>query len=68
MSMYLLDKPEQSGRETGLVELSTIAFYAVLATVMGGAVTAHVTVLGGSPAPAVGLLILTGMIAYLRKP
>ena len=31
------------------------------------AIVAHVTVLGGSPAPAVVLLVLSGMIAYLRK-
>ena len=46
------------------------AFYAaiVLATVMVGAVIAHVTVLGGSPAAALVLLVLTGIIAYLRTP
>jgi uncharacterized membrane protein YphA (DoxX/SURF4 family) len=46
------------------------AFYAavLLSVVMVGAIIAHVTVLGGSPAPAVVLLILSGTIAYLRKP
>ncbi len=63
---------------TGLLEVVTgiglliprYAFYAavVLATVMVGAVIAHVAVLGGSPAPALVLLVLTGIIAYLRKP
>src|SRR6266852_4513456 len=45
------------------------AFYAavVLAIVMVGAIIAHVTVLGGSPAAAVVLFVLTGIIAYLRK-
>ena len=45
------------------------AFYAavLLAIVMVGAVIAHVTVLGGSPAPALMLLVLTGIIAYLRR-
>ena len=50
--------------------ISRYAFYAaiLLAIVMVGAIIAHVTVLGGSPAAAVVLLVLTGMIAYLRKP
>jgi uncharacterized membrane protein YphA (DoxX/SURF4 family) len=45
------------------------AFYAdiLLAIVMVGATIAHVTVLGGSAAPALVLLFLTGIIAYLRK-
>ena len=60
---------------TGLLEVtasigllsSRYAFYAavLLAVVMVGAVIAHETVLGGSPAV---LLVLTGTIASLRKP
>jgi putative oxidoreductase len=63
---------------TGLLEVAAAigllipryACYAavLLAIVMVGAITAHVTVLGGSPAPAAVLLVLTGTIAYLRKP
>jgi putative oxidoreductase len=63
---------------TGLLEvaagigllISRYAFYAavLLAIVMVGAIVAHVTVLGGSPAPALVLLVLSGIIAYLRKP
>jgi putative oxidoreductase len=50
--------------------ISRYAFYAavLLAIVMVSAIVAHVTVLGGSPAPAVVLLVLSGIIAYLRKP
>jgi putative oxidoreductase len=50
--------------------ISRYAFYAavLLATVMVGAIIAHLTVLGGSPAVPVVLFILTGTIAYLRKP
>ena len=46
------------------------AFYAavLLATVMIGAIIAHLTVLGGSPAAPAMLLVLSGTIAYLRKP
>jgi putative oxidoreductase len=45
------------------------AFYAalLLAVVMVGAIIAHVAVLGGSPAPAGVLLVLSGIIAYLRR-
>jgi len=63
---------------TGLLELAAgiglliprYAFSAavLLAIVMVGAIIAHVTVVGGSPAPAVVLFVLSGIIAYLRKP
>jgi putative oxidoreductase len=63
---------------TGLLEVAAgvglliprYAFYAaaLLTMVMLGAIIAHVTVVGGSPAPAVVLLVLSGIIAYLRKP
>ena len=62
---------------TGLLEVAggigllipRYAFYAagLLAIVMVGAIIAHVAVLGGSPAPAAVLLVLSGIIAYLRK-
>ena len=63
---------------TGLLEvtagigllISRYAFYAavLLAIVMVGAFTAHVTVLGGSPVAPIVLFVLSGIIAYLRKP
>jgi putative oxidoreductase len=63
---------------TGLLEVTgaigllipRYAFYAagLLAIVMVGAIIAHVTVLGTSPAVPVVLLILSGTIAWLRKP
>ena len=63
---------------TGLLEvaggigllMSRYAFYAavLLAMVMVGAIIAEVDVLGDSPAPATVLLVLSGIIAYLRKP
>lgn len=63
---------------TGLLEVGGaiglfvpgMGFYAaaLLALVMAGAVISQVTVLAGSPiAPAI-MLVLTGVIAYLRKP
>ena len=63
---------------TGLLEVaagigllvSRYAYYAaiLLAIVMVGAIIAHLTVLGSSPAAPVILLVLSGIIAYLRKP
>jgi putative oxidoreductase len=63
---------------TGLLEVAgaigllipRYAFYAagLLAIVMVGAIIAHVTVLGTSPAVPVVLLTLSGTIAWLRKP
>jgi uncharacterized membrane protein YphA (DoxX/SURF4 family) len=63
---------------TGLLEVvggiglltSRHAFYAasLLAVVMVGAIVTHVTILGGSPVPALVLLVLSAIIAYLRKP
>jgi uncharacterized membrane protein YphA (DoxX/SURF4 family) len=49
---------------------SRYALYAavLLATVMAGAIIAHLTVLGSSPAAPVVLFVLAGTIAYLRKP
>jgi putative oxidoreductase len=46
------------------------AFYAasLLAVVMVGAIVTHLTILGGSPAPPLVLLLLTGSIAYFRRP
>jgi uncharacterized membrane protein YphA (DoxX/SURF4 family) len=50
--------------------ISRYAFYAaiLLALVMVGAIIAHITVLGTSPAAPIVLLALSGTIAYLRKP
>ena len=52
----------------GLLILRTVFYAAVLLTlVMIGAIIAHLTLLGGNPAPAVLLLALAGAIAYLRR-
>jgi putative oxidoreductase len=50
--------------------ISRYAFYSavLLAIIMVSAIIAHVTVLGSSPAAPVVLFVLTGTIAYLRKP
>jgi putative oxidoreductase len=51
-----------------LVPRATFYGAALLAAVMLGAITAHLTVLGGNPAAPVFLLLLTATIAYLRRP
>ena len=63
---------------TGLLEVAggigllipRYAFYAavLIAIVMVGAIIAEVAVIGDSPAPAAVLLVLNGIIAYLRRP
>jgi putative oxidoreductase len=63
---------------TGLLEvaagigllISRYAFYAAvaLAMVMIGAIIAQLTVLAGSPGAPAALLVLTGIIGYLRRP
>src|SRR5713226_8145419 len=63
---------------TGLLEVAggigllipRYAFYAavLLVIVMIGAIITHVAVVGGSPAPAASLFVLSGTIAWLRKP
>ena len=65
----LQDVPTLDSSGIGLL-VPRYAFHAarLLAIVMVGAVIAHLTVLGGSPVPALALLVLSGIIAYLRKP
>ena len=63
---------------TGLLEVAAgigllvprYAFYAavLLLIVMMGAIITHVAAVGGSPAPAASLFVLSGIIAWLRKP
>jgi putative oxidoreductase len=62
---------------TGVLEVSgailllipRLTFYgaALLLLVSVGAVTAHLTVLGGNPAPALILLVLTAVTAWLTR-
>ena len=48
----------------------TTAFYGavLLAAVMIGAIVTHLAVLGGSPIPALVLLVIVGTVAWLRRP
>ena len=65
---YLTGILEISGAISLLVPRFTFYGAALLAVVMLGAITAHLTVLGGNPAGPVILLLLTTTIAYLRRP
>jgi uncharacterized membrane protein YphA (DoxX/SURF4 family) len=46
------------------------AFYGalLLAMVMVGAIVTHLAILGGSPVPALVLLVIVGTVAWLRRP
>jgi putative oxidoreductase len=40
----------------------------LLMLIMLGAITTHLTLIGGNPTPAIVLLLLNATIAYLRRP
>jgi len=48
----------------------SLAFYgaAVLVATMVGAIATHLFIVGGSPVPAIVLLAVTSVIAFLRRP
>jgi len=64
---YLTGFLEVTGAIGLLIPRYTFYAAALLATVMIGAVITHLAVLGGSPAPAIVLLLITGAIAYFRR-
>jgi len=53
-----------------LLLVPSLAFFgaSALAVTMVGAVIAHLAILGGSPIPALVLLIVTSAIAWVRRP
>ena len=66
---YLTGSLEVLGAIGLLIPRVTFYAAALLATVAIGAVMAHLVVLGASAAgPAAVLLLITGTIAYLRRP
>ena len=58
---------EVSGAILLLIPRLTLYGAALLLLVSVGAVTAHLTVLGGNPAPALILLVLTAVTAWLTR-
>ncbi|MBC7784939.1 MAG: DoxX family protein [Burkholderiales bacterium] len=59
---------EVAGAVGLLIPRTTYYAALLLATVMAGAVFSHVLITGGSPLPALVLLALCGLVAFLRRP
>jgi len=53
-----------------LLLVPSLAFFGAVALVptMIGAIITHLFVIGGSPAPAIGLLAATSAVAWIRRP
>ena len=65
---YLTGALEVIGAVALLVPRATFYGAALLAIVMVGAIVTHLAVLGGSPIPALVLLVIVGTVAWLRRP
>jgi putative oxidoreductase len=65
---YLTGGLEVIGAVGLLVPGATFYGAVLLATVMVGAIVAHLGILGGNPTPAIVLLLITDAVAYLRRP
>lgn len=65
---YLTGALEVAGGVMLLIPRFVFYGAALLAVVMVGAAISHLTALGGSPAAALVLLVVTATIAYLRRP
>ena len=65
---YLTGTLEVIGAVGLLVPRATFYGALVLATVMVGAVITHLAIMGGSPIPALVLLVIVGTVAWLRRP
>jgi putative oxidoreductase len=65
---YLTGALEVIGAVALLVPRAAFYGAVLLATVMVGAIVTHLAVLGGSPIPALVLLVIVGAVAYLRRP
>ncbi len=65
---YLTGALEVIGAVALLVPRTAFYGAVLLALVMAGAIVTHLAVLGGSPIPALVLLVIVGTIAWLRRP
>jgi uncharacterized membrane protein YphA (DoxX/SURF4 family) len=65
---YLTGALEVIGAVALLVPRAAFYGAVLLAIVMVGAIVTHLAVLGGSPVPALVLLVIVGAVAYLRRP
>ena len=65
---YLTGALEVIGAVALLVPRTAFYGAVLLAAVMVGAVVTHLAVLGGSPIPALVLLVIVGTVAWFRRP
>jgi putative oxidoreductase len=65
---YLTGALEVIGAVALLVPRAAFYGAVLLAAVMIGAIVTHLAVLGGSPIPALVLLVIVGTVAWLRRP
>ena len=65
---YLTGALEVFGAVSLLVPRAAFYGALLLAMVMVGAIVTHLAVLGGSPIPALVLLVIVGTVAWLRRP
>src|SRR6266446_5660366 len=65
---YLTGAMEVIGAVALLVPRAAFYGAVLLVAVMVGAVVTHLAVLGGSPIPALVLLVIVGTVAWLRRP
>ncbi|MGP1397268.1 MAG: DoxX family protein [Inquilinaceae bacterium] len=64
---YLTGLLEVTGAALILHPRTAMAGGALLACVMIGAVLTHLVLIGGSPVPALILLLITGSVAWMRR-
>lgn len=65
---YLTGALEVVGAVALLVPRATFYGAVLLATVVIGATFTHLVIIGGSPIPALVLLVIVGTVAWLRRP
>ena len=65
---YLTGALEVLGAVGLLFPRATFYGAVLLATMMVGAIVPHLALLGGNPTPAVVLFLITGTVAYMRRP
>jgi len=65
---YLTGGLEVIGAVALLVPRATFYGAALLSSIMVGAIFTHLVIVGGSPVPALILLLIVGTIAWFRRP
>ncbi len=65
---YLTGALEVIGAVALLIPRATFYGAALLSTVMVGAIVTHLVIVGGSPIPALILLMIVGAVGWFRRP